>query len=407
MKQSWRELVAGRHQATLDAGLWRTRKTLSSQQGVEAIIDGRPVINFSSNDYLGLACHESLGQSAERACRDFGVGSGASHLVCGHHQLHHQLELELAAFVGAERAILFSSGYMANLAMAATFLSKGDLLLQDKLNHASLIDSAKLSASNFKRYAHGDVEHAAKLASSIKFNHCMIATDGVFSMDGDIAPLRQLQSLASNHQALLLVDDAHGFGLLGATGQGALSHHGLKPAAEVLMMATLGKALGCYGAFVAGDALYIEHLTQFARPYIYTTALPPSVPASVLAALAVLAEEGDLLRTRLNDNIGYFKRAAVKHALTLRPSSTAIQVIVVGDSNQAMNISSALFNQGINLTAIRPPTVARGSARLRVALSAAHTFAQIDLLIELLAELLAELLSQQLKQDSAELSDCG
>jgi 8-amino-7-oxononanoate synthase len=399
MKQGWRESIASRHQAAFDAGLWRTRKTLSSQQSVETIIDGRSVINFSSNDYLGLAAHESLKLSAEKACRDFGVGSGASHLVCGHHQLHHQLEFELAAFVGAQRAVLFSSGYMANLAMAATFLTKGDLLLQDKLNHASLIDSAKLSPSHSKRYAHCDVEHAEKLLRSVKFNRCMIATDSVFSMDGDIAPLRQLQLLASNQQALLLVDDAHGFGLMGATGQGALSSHGLSPVAEVLMMGTLGKALGCYGAFVAGDALYIEHLTQFARPYIYTTALPPSVSASVLAALAVLADEGDMLRARLNANISHFKRAALKRAVTLLPSSTAIQVVVIGDSSQAVKISSALFSQGINLTAIRPPTVARGSARLRVALSAAHTFCQIDRLIELL--------SQQLKQNSVELNDHG
>jgi len=386
MKQGWRDSIASRQQAAHDAGLWRTRKVLSSHQGVEIVIDGRSVINFSSNDYLGLAGHESLKLSAEKACRDFGVGSGASHLVCGHHQLHHQLELELAAFVGAERAILFSSGYMANLAMAATFLTKGDLLLQDKLNHASLLDSAKLSASHFKRYAHCDVEHAAKLLSSVEFNRCMIATDSVFSMDGDVAPLRQLQSLASDQHALLLVDDAHGFGLMGAAGQGALSNQGLSPVAEVLMMGTLGKALGCYGAFVAGDALYIEHLTQFARPYMYTTALPPSVSASVLAALAVLAEEGDLLRARLNANIRYFKRAARKHAVTLRPSSTAIQVVVIGDSNQSVNISRALLNQGINLTAIRPPTVAKGAARLRVALSAAHTFGQIDQLIELLSQ---------------------
>jgi len=399
MKQSWRESVASRHQATLDAGLWRTRKTLSSEQGVETIIDGRSVINFSSNDYLGLAAHEFLKQAAAKACRDFGVGSGASHLVCGHHQLHHQLEAELATFVGAERSILFSSGYMANLAMASTFLTKGDLLLQDKFNHASLIDGAKLSASQFKRYAHCDVEHAATLLNANEFNRCMIATDSVFSMDGDIAPLRQLQLLAANHQALLLIDDAHGFGLMGAAGRGALSSQGLSPVAEVLMMGTLGKALGCYGAFVAGDALYIEHLKQFARPYIYTTALPPSVPASVLAALSVLAEEGNTLRARLDANISYFKQVAGQHAVTLRPSSTAIQVVIIGDSNQAVNISSALFNQGINLTAIRPPTVARGSARLRVALSAAHTFGQIDRLVELL--------SQQMKQNRVELNEHG
>jgi 8-amino-7-oxononanoate synthase len=399
MKQGWRESVASRHQAALDAGLWRTRKTLSSQQGVETVIDGRSVINFSSNDYLGLAGHEAVKLSAEKACRDFGVGSGASHLVCGHHQLHHQLELELAAFVGAERAVLFSSGYMANLAIAATFLSKGDLLLQDKLNHASLIDSAKLSASHFKRYAHCDVGHAGKLAASVKFNRCMIATDSVFSMDGDIAPLTELQLLASSYQALLLVDDAHGFGLMGAMGQGALSYQGLTPVGEVLMMATLGKALGCYGAFVAGDALYIEHLTQFARPYIYTTALPPSVSASALASLAVLADEGGLLRARLDANIDYFKRAALKHDVTLQSSSTAIQVVVIGDANKAVSISGALFDQGINLTAIRPPTVARGTARLRVALSAAHTFSQIDRLIELL--------SQLLRQDSVGLSGHG
>lgn len=399
MKQGWRESVASKHQAALDAGLWRTRKTLSSHQGVETMIDGRSVINFSSNDYLGLASHEFLKQAAAKACRDFGVGSGASHLVCGHHQLHHQLEFELARFVGAEQSILFSNGYMANLAIASTFLSKGDLLLQDKLNHASLIDSAKLSASQCKRYAHCDLEHAAKLLDTNEFNRCMIVTDSVFSMDGDIAPLRQLQLLASKQQALLMVDEAHGFGLMGGAGQGALSSLGLSPVADVLMMGTLGKALGCYGAFVAGDALYIEHLKQFARPYIYTTALPPSVSASVLAALSVLAEEGDMLRARLDANIRYFKRVAGQHAVTLRPSTTAIQVVIIGDADHAVAISSALFDQGINLTAIRPPTVARGSARLRVALSAAHTFDQIDRLVELL--------SQQLKQNRVGLNQHG
>lgn len=386
MKQDWRDSIKSRHKSAHDANLWRRRNLLSSPQGVEVRVGDKSVVNFSSNDYLGLANNDALKRRAADACRDYGVGSGASHLVCGHLELHQKLEVELARFVGAQRAVLFSNGYMANLSLMSAFLSKGDLLLQDKLNHASLLDGAKLSAANLKRYAHCDLAHAEALIDNSEFNRCIIASDSVFSMGGDIAPLNALGSLASTRQALLVVDDAHGFGVLGVNGRGALEAAELMPQGDVLMMGTLGKALGCYGAFVAGDELYVEHLIQFARPYIYTTALPPSVSASALAALSLIKEEGGELRSRLFSNIDYFRQGAISSGLQVSPSSTAIQPILIGDSQQAMRVSEALFNDGFNVIAIRPPTVPKGTARLRIALSAAHSHSQIDQLLASLAK---------------------
>jgi len=386
MSKPWRDSIESRHRTLRDAGLWRSRKLVSGAQGCTINVAGKNLVNFSSNDYLGLANHKQLKVSAANACNQFGVGSGASHLVCGHLEPHHDLEQQLASFVGAQRAILFSSGYMANLSVASTFLSKGDLLLQDKLNHASLIDGAKLSGVVAKRYAHCDVTHAETMINLTEFNRCIVASDSAFSMDGDIAPLNALKALTIKHQALLYIDDAHGFGVLGENGQGALEDAGLTPSGNTLMMGTLGKALGCYGAFIAGDELYIEHLIQSARPYIYTTALPPSVSASVLAALALLSKEGGSLRAKLNSNIDYFKQRASECDVMLMPSSTAIQPVLIGDPNQAMRISQALADDGFNVTAIRPPTVPQESARLRIALSSAHSQQQIAQLIESLAK---------------------
>ena len=385
MNGSWRDSIRGRHRLAREQGRWRIRKTLSAAQGVIVDVGQKQLINFSSNDYLGLANHEQLKRRCARASIDLGRGSGASHLVCGHLKPHQQFEEAIAEFVGAQRALLFSNGYMANLAVASAFLSKGDLLLQDKLNHASLIDGARLSVATSRRYAHGNLVHAEALLNKTDYNHCMIASDGVFSMDGDIAPLNELNALALRHQSLLLVDDAHGFGVLGKNGKGALEAAQLTPSGETIMMATLSKAMGGYGAFVAADDLYIEHLVQFARSYIYTTALPPAVAASGFEALRFYRERGGELRSKLQSNIEYFKQASHDLGLVVLPSSTAIQPILIGDSASATRISQALFDDGLNVVAIRPPTVPSGAARLRVALSAVHTRVQIDRLVESLS----------------------
>jgi len=374
MKDTWRASIASQHDRIRNKGLWRKRKIVSSAQAVNIQVSDTSLINFSSNDYLGFANNQLLKDAASHACKQYGVGSGASHLVCGHLDLHDKLETELACFVGAQRAILFSSGYMANLALLSAFLSKEDLLLQDKLNHASLIDAAKLSAAKAKRYAHGDLAHAETLLCASEHRRCLIATDSVFSMDGDLAPLERLYSLARKYQTLLVVDDAHGFGVFGDEGRGALNRAHVLPSGNTLMMGTLGKALGCYGAFVAGDALYIEHLIQSARPYIYTTALPPSVAASVLCGLGLLREQGQQLQSKLFSNIDYFRQSASQLDLPLHSSISPIQPLLLGDASEAVSLSQALFESGFN--------VSNGAARLRIALSATHTRGQIDQLLE-------------------------
>lgn len=384
MTTPWRDAIAQHHVTLRAHGLWRERSMMVSTPGGESSIDSRQLINFSSNDYLGLSQNAALIQKSQEAIEAYGVGSGASHLVCGHHALHHQLEQSLAEFVGAERALVFSSGYMANLALAQAFCSKGDLLLMDKLNHASLIDSAKLSAATFKRYAHADIGHAERILQKASFSRCLISSDGVFSMDGDIAPIKQLTDLSKANCGLLVVDDAHGFGVLGDQGRGVLNQQGFSPTGDVLMMATLGKAFGCYGAFVAGDAIFIEHLIQTARTYIYTTALPPMLAASSLEALRVV-QNGDL-QAKLSQNISYFKARACERELSLMPSSTAIQPIMVGSNEMALSISKALYDSGFYVSAIRPPTVPKNTARLRVTLSASHSFDQIDALLSCLSK---------------------
>jgi len=385
MSKQWQKSLRQRQHNIRQASLWRSRRELGSAQSPDITMSGDALLNFSSNDYLGLANHPTLISNAQRALGEWGVGSGASHLVCGHQTPHHQLEQALATYVGAERAVLFSTGYMANLAVATALTSKHDLILQDKLNHASLIDGARLSDAQFKRYAHANVEHASTLLQGAEFENALIMTDGVFSMDGDIAPLTDLKALADEHQALLFVDDAHGLACMGQNGLGALALSGLRPNDNVLLMGTLGKAFGSFGAFVAGDSLYIEQLIQSARSYIYTTALPPAVAATSCAAIALLEQSGTGLRQRLQVNITYFKARVSALGLTLMPSSSAIQPLMLGDEERALALSASLYEQGFLVTAIRPPTVPKGSARLRFTLSASHTSEQIDLLINALA----------------------
>lgn len=384
MTSPWRDAIAEHHVNLRAHGLRRERSIVSTVQGVESIINNRDLVNFSSNDYLGLAHNASLIQKSKQALAAYGVGSGASHLVCGHHALHHQLELELAGFVGAERALLFSSGYAANLAIAQAFCDKRDLLLMDKLNHASLIDSAKLSAATFKRFAHADLDHAAKILQKASFNRCLIASDGVFSMDGDIAPIEKLVALSKDNRGLLFIDDAHGFGVLGSCGQGTLNDSGFSPTGELLMMATLGKAFGGYGAFIAGDEIFIEHLIQTARSYIYTTALPPMLAASAIEALRIVRDGSR--RSKLAQNIQHFKHAARELNIPIMPSSTAIQPILVGSNESASGLSNALYNHGYYVSAIRPPTVPKNTARLRVTLSSSHSCDQIDALLSCISE---------------------
>ncbi len=379
----WRDAIAQHHVNLRAQGLWRERSLMSASQGGKSSINGQELVNFSSNDYLGLSQNPALVERGQQALAAYGVGSGASHLVCGHHSLHHQLEHSLAEFVGAERALLFSSGYMANLALAHALCNKGDLLLMDKLNHASLIDSAKLSGAIFKRYAHADTGHAERVMQNASFDRCLIASDGVFSMDGDIAPIEQLAGLSKANSGLLLIDDAHGFGVLGSEGRGALNCRGLSPSGDILLMATLGKAFGGYGAFVAGDEIFIDHLIQTARTYIYTTALPPLLSACALEALSIVKDGA--LQDKLSQNISHFKAVAHERKLSLMPSLTAIQPIVIGSNQAASSISQALRDSGFYVSAIRPPTVPKNTARLRVTLSASHSFEQIDALLSCLS----------------------
>lgn len=363
--------------------LYRSRKCLESAQRPLQRVDGQDVLSFCSNDYLGLANHPKLKEAAVRAINQFGVGSGASHLVNGHSTLHHTLEEKLAEFTGRDRAVLFSTGYMANLGTIAALVGKGDAVLEDRWNHASLLDGGLQSGARFKRYQHNDVQSLERLLAKTEANRRLIVTDGVFSMDGDIAPLTEIAALAEQYNACLMVDDAHGFGVLGDKGYGTAEVLGLDQHKLPVLMATLGKGAGSFGAFVAGSNELIETLIQLARPYIYTTALPPAVAATTIASLDVIAEEA-WRRDHLKSLIGYFKTEAALANIELMPSDTPIQPIVVGDAQKALDISAALQDQGVMVTAIRPPTVPEGTSRLRVTFSAEHTFEHLDKLLEAL-----------------------
>ncbi len=368
--------------------LYRQRRLLESAQAAEVVIDGKPCINFCSNDYLGLANHPAVVTAFQQAANDYGVGSGASHLVCGHGQCHQQLEEELAAFTGRDRALLFSTGYMANLAVISTLLGKKDFVFEDKLNHASLIDGGLLSAARFQRYLHNDMDSLEKKLARAGEGRKLIVVDGVFSMDGDLAPLPALSALAEKYQAWLMVDDAHGIGVLGDSGAGCAEHFSLDQQQLPIVMATLGKAFGSFGAFVAGSEVLIESLIQFARPYIYTTALPPAVAAASLASLKLIRDDGGQ-RERLRHAISHFKQGAQALGLPLMVSDTAIQPLLIGSSEQAVSLSEQLAERGVLVGAIRPPTVAVNTARLRITLSAAHSEAQLQQLLAALAEVLA------------------
>ncbi|AFU99177.1 8-amino-7-oxononanoate synthase [Simiduia agarivorans] len=363
--------------------LYRRRREVQSAQQPALNVDGKPLLGFCSNDYLGLANHPRLIEAFTQAASRYGVGSGASHLVCGHSHEHHALEQALADYTGRERALLFSTGYMANLGTIAALVESGDTVLQDKLNHASLLDGGLASGAKFSRYLHNDVAQLGKKLAAAS-GEKLVVTDGVFSMDGDLAPLDQIAAVCAQHNAWLMVDDAHGFGVLGETGAGSAEYFGLNSEQLPVYMATLGKAIGSFGAFVAGSEALIENLIQFARPYIYTTALPPAVAAASCAALALARNEPER-RQHLNQLIVRFRTGAASLDLDLMDSFTAIQPIRIGDADTALRWSQALEQQGIWVGAIRPPTVPAGSSRLRITLTAAHTAQQVDQLLDALA----------------------
>src|SRR5512143_1067455 len=337
-------------------GLLRSRRTLDTPQSPHITVDGKPYLAFCSNDYLGLANHPQLVAALQHGAQQWGAGSGAAHLVSGHFASHHQLEQQLAAFVGKPAALLFSTGYMANLGVVQALVGKGDTVFADKLNHASLNDAMLLSRAEVKRYRHGDVAQLATYLGQTTRGRKLVITDAVFSMDGDIAPLRELLALCEQHDAWLYVDDAHGFGVLGEQGRGSLAHFGIA-SKRIIYMATLGKAAGVSGAFVAAEQVVVDTLVNHAHSYVYTTATPP--------VLSV----------------------ALAQSLQLMPSDTAIQPLLIGDNQQALNLSEGLRSRGIWVAAIRPPTVPQGTARLRITLSAAHTKDDVERLIGALHEL--------------------
>ncbi|MDF3195648.1 8-amino-7-oxononanoate synthase [Pseudomonas sp. 1928-m] len=366
------------------ANLYRQRPLLESPQGPLVQVDGRELLAFCSNDYLGLANHPQVIEAWRAGAQKWGVGGGASHLVIGHSTPHHQLEEALAEFTGRPRALLFSTGYMANLGAVTALVGQGDSVLEDRLNHASLLDAGLLSGARFSRYLHNDGVSLANRLRKVSGN-TLIVTDGVFSMDGDLADLPSLCAEARRANAWVMVDDAHGFGPLGATGGGIVEHFGLGVDDVQVLVGTLGKAFGTAGAFVAGSEELIETLVQFARPYIYTTSQPPALACATLKSLELLRSE-HWRREHLNALIQRFRQGAQAIGLELMDSATPIQPILIGDSGLAMQLSQMLRERGLLVTAIRPPTVPAGSARLRVTLSAAHSLAQLELLLEALAE---------------------
>ena len=368
------------------AQLLRRLRTIEHADGPWLETGGRRLLSFCSNDYLGLAQHPQLIAAFKRVADDEGVGSTSAHLVCGHRAEHAMLEEALALWTRRDRALLFSTGYMANLGVLQALLTRGDLCVQDKLNHACLLDGAQLSGAELKRYPHADVAAAARQLAARDEAAALLATDGVFSMDGDIAPLRELATICRRERATLMVDDAHGLGVLGEDGSGCVRAAGLGQRDVPILMATLGKALGCGGAFVAGPAALIDGLMQFARPYIYTTAMPPAVAAAALAAVQ-LAQVDSWRRDKLAALINRFRTGAAQLGLTLSSSVSAIQPLVLGDAQTAMNAALGLEQHGLLVTAIRPPTVPVGSARLRITLSAAHEEEHVDRLLDALETL--------------------
>jgi len=388
----------------VELDLVRHRRELTQRKDARVLSDGQRLLNFSSNDYLGLAHHPAMVSAMQVAAQNCGVGAGASHLVCGHHAEHSALERAVADWMGYPRALLFGSGYMANLAVAQALLRPGDLCLQDKLNHASLIDGARLSKAQLVRYPHADAAAARRQSEAHPDGALMIATDGVFSMDGDVAPLVGLAAIAREQHGLLYVDEAHAAGVIGPEGRGSAAAAGLGPDEAPLLLVTLGKALGCYGAVLVGQYAVIEHIAQTARPYIYTTALPPALAVASLAAVKV-ARQDAWRRVKLASLIARFRSGALERGLRLLDSQTPIQPLPIGDNALALKAARDLEARGFLVAAIRPPTVPAGSARLRITLTVSHENQDVDALLDAL-EPLAPMLAERVASGHAIAETC-
>jgi 8-amino-7-oxononanoate synthase len=371
----------------------RRRHEVLPQEGAHLLVDGKRMLAFCSNDYLGLAKHPALVQAACKGALEFGMGSGASPLVSGHSAVNAKLERELAAFVGLPRALYFYAGYATNIGVVPALVGEGDALFSDSLNHACLIDGSRLSRARIHRYPHADLHALDRELASSAARRKLVISDAVFSMDGDVADIPGLLALCEKHDALLLLDDAHGFGVLGPQGRGALAHFGLIGTAasrRVVYMATLGKAAGVAGAFVAGDKPIVEWLLQKTRSYIFATAAPPLLACALSASLTLIEQEDDR-RERLRRHIDQLRRGLASHLATadwqLSDSTTAIQPLIIGGNAEALQVMEGLRARGIWVPAIRPPTVADGTARLRIALSAAHAESDVHRLVDALSEL--------------------
>lgn len=364
------------------AGLYRRRNLCDGRTHVRRVIDNRKVVSFCNNDYLGLAADPRVVRALQEGAEDYGVGSGASHLISGYTRAHEMLENTLAVLTGRDRALLFSTGFMANLGLIQALTGRCHSVFEDRLNHASLIDGARLAHARLKRYAHADAAALDALLAGTA--NAFVATDAVFSMDGDIAPLCRIADICTRRRAVLMIDDAHGFGIFGKNGSGTVSQHRLSQAQVPILTGTFGKACGTFGAFVAGSAALIETLIQQARTYVYTTALPAAVACATLQSLKIIATEPQR-HEQLQRNIKTFRHYAAAAGLPLTRSQTAIQPLMVGDAHCAVAISNALFSDGIQVNAIRPPTVAAGTARLRITLSSQHIRHDIQQLVQSLA----------------------
>ena len=366
--------------------LYRTRLNVASGCSSTLSVEGRSLINFCSNDYLGLAGHPDISLALKQAADVYGTGSGASHLVSGHSVVHHELEEQLAEYTGRPRALLFSTGYMANIGAINALIGRRDLVLQDQLNHASLLDGGRLSQADFQRYKHVNMASLEQRLEQSSAERKLIVTDGVFSMDGNLAPLREISRLAEKHSAWLMVDDAHGVGVLGQQGGGLVEELNMTVEQVPVLVGTLGKSFGTFGAFVAGSEALIETLIQFSRSYIYTTALPPAIAAATLASLKIVREE-TWRRDKLVQLVARFRRGAQQIGLQLAESNTPIQPVLINNDEKVMQVGQQLRAAGFLVGAIRPPTVPVGTGRLRITFSADHSEEQVDQLVAALDSL--------------------
>jgi 8-amino-7-oxononanoate synthase len=369
--------------------LFRTRRVVEGSLRPDMNVDGRRVVVFCSNDYLALASSSQLAYALQVGAQRWGAGSGASHLICGHTRNHCALEEDIAAYVQRPRALVFSSGYLANLGVISALLTRGDAVFEDRLNHASLIDGGLASGARFHRYRHGDVKTLQAHLARTSFRRGLVVTDGVFSMDGDVASLHELSAAAHARGAWLMVDDAHGIGVLGPEGRGSLAAQNVTMEQAPILVGTFGKALGAAGAFVAGSDTLIEYLMQKARTYIYTTAMPSAVAEAVRAGIR-MAQRDDWRRERLFAAVARFQAGAAQLGIPLMPSATPIQPVVVGSNRRAVAVSNAMYEQGVWVPAIRPPTVPKGAARLRITFTAGHTEWHVDRLLHVLGEALRQ-----------------